>query len=223
MKDNQACNIHIYVAQTDALNDERIFERAISQLPEFRRDKAIACKLPVARKLSVCAGLLLGHALKEAGTDNYEIKIGDNGKPYISGGPCFNLSHSGQMAICAVSDFEVGCDIEKISEAREDIAKRFFAPCEYEALMSYAAGPCRDEFFFRLWTLKESYIKYTGRGLGTGLDTFAIKADDPIEFLYGAENVPYLTHYSEIEGYSLSVCSEEPISSLDVKTVDISK
>lgn len=223
MKDNQVCTLHIYVARTDALCDERTFEYAINKLPEPRRQKTLACKLSGARKLSVCAGLLLDYALKEAGVADYEIKTGDNGKPYIAGGPYFNISHSGQMALCAVSDYEVGCDIEKISAAREDIAKRFYAPCEYEALMSRAQGPDRDEYFFKLWTLKESYIKFTGKGIGTGLETFAIKADDPIEFLYGAEEAPCFAHYSGIEGYSLAVCSVKPIRNLHIETVDILK
>lgn len=57
------------------------------------------------------------------------IRIGADGKPEVDG-ICFNLSHSGNIVICGTAEKEVGCDVEKIVEAPEGVAERFFHPNE---------------------------------------------------------------------------------------------
>lgn len=86
--------------------------------------------------------------------------------------PCFNLSHSGDMVIMAVSAYPVGCDMEgtktekngtkeeKRSERNLKIARRFFTEREQKAVEEGG-----NEAFYRIWTRKESYIKMTGEGM----------------------------------------------------------
>jgi 4'-phosphopantetheinyl transferase len=100
------------------------------------------------------------------------------GKPRLKGGrPVhFNLSHSGDRAVLAVSDeAEVGIDLERIRPIEHlDLAKRYFHPNEVTAI----AGP-RDlaeqrRAFFLIWTLKEAVVKATGAGLSTPLESFEV-------------------------------------------------
>jgi 4'-phosphopantetheinyl transferase len=108
---------------------------------------------------------------------NYTV----HGKPHLptQTGPdrlCFNLSHSEEMALLALTrGCEVGVDIEWIDaeRAHEDIAERFFSPAERTALRQVAPSQ-RAAAFFACWTRKEAYIKGRGLGLALPLDSFDV-------------------------------------------------
>lgn len=98
------------------------------------------------------------------------------GKPCLAPYPevQFNVSHSGDwVALIAGGKDELGVDVEKIVPIDMQIAERFFSPEENKYL---AAKPADQQLhtFYRLWTLKESYIKAVGMGLSMPLDSFAI-------------------------------------------------
>jgi 4'-phosphopantetheinyl transferase len=87
----------------------------------------------------------------------------------------FNLSHTRDLVAAAlVAHGTVGVDVEQIDIAKADfeVAQRYFAAAEVE-LLRRTPKPERANCFFRLWTLKEAYLKATGAGLGTPLDSFA--------------------------------------------------
>ncbi|MCX7592244.1 MAG: 4'-phosphopantetheinyl transferase superfamily protein [Fischerella sp.] len=94
------------------------------------------------------------------------------GKPvladtYTHSGLSFNLSHSQDLAVCAVSiNRLIGVDIEYIRSVSdvEALAKRFFSPREYAVVRSLPP-PQQQKVFFRYWTCKEAYLKATGVGL----------------------------------------------------------
>ncbi|MGB8806923.1 MAG: 4'-phosphopantetheinyl transferase superfamily protein [Candidatus Rickettsiella isopodorum] len=109
---------------------------------------------------------------------------GEYGKPYLSKAgqdhPLqFNLSHAGDMVVCAVTQGQlVGIDIEYIQEQvdYETIAKRFFSSTEFEALLALPPNE-RQAGFFRLWTGKEAFVKAIGKGLSFPLRDFAVTLD----------------------------------------------
>ena len=83
----------------------------------------------------------------------------------------FNWSHSGDYALVAISrDGAVGVDIERHGKNLRtlDLARRFFAPSETEALASFAPD-ARDRAFIGLWCAKEAVLKAAGEGLSFGL------------------------------------------------------
>jgi 4'-phosphopantetheinyl transferase len=94
----------------------------------------------------------------------------------------FNLSHSGNFALIAVSqEHKVGVDVERIrSDLEQDsIARRFFSANEVAELM--ALPPDQKELaFFNCWTRKEAYIKAQGLGLTLPLNSFDVSLA-PIE------------------------------------------
>lgn len=78
----------------------------------------------------------------------------------------FNVSHSGDMVVCAVSDRPIGVDVEQIRSIRDSVAKRI---CSQEEL-AYLSDPYVDEAdrlsrFFEIWTAKEAYCKCIGIGI----------------------------------------------------------
>lgn len=168
----------LYIADVTALENEEIYRTACRLVKKERFQKAQRYRLPGDRNLSLGAGLLLRHGLKSCGLRYEDVTFakGKSGKPYGVDlpGVCFNLSHSGSIVVCAVSSMEIGCDVEKIEKAQPALAKRFFSPEEYESIEGKTKGE-RDSLFFRLWTLKESYVKMIGRGLSLPLDSFCIR------------------------------------------------
>ncbi|MFM1872310.1 MAG: hypothetical protein RL398_1732 [Planctomycetota bacterium] len=114
-----------------------------------------------------------------------EFTQGARGKPYLaSAGPYFNLSHSGKLALIAVSRSEVGVDLEKVRrlDSLTEIARRHFAAPEFATLESLQ-GAERELAFYRCWTRKEAYIKALGEGLSLSLDSFEVGLGADPEFV----------------------------------------
>ncbi len=88
----------------------------------------------------------------------------------------FNLSHSGDVALLAVTGArEVGVDVERIRALadRDRLARRFFSPQEV-AVLERLPSESRSEAFFTCWTRKEAYLKALGGGISIGLDQFDV-------------------------------------------------
>lgn len=76
-------------------------------------------------------------------------------KPYFKESNLFlSLAHSGDYVACAVSDSEVGIDIEKLKPVKESVISRVCNTEEQNYINNNG-----DITFFTLWTLKEAYIK----------------------------------------------------------------
>lgn len=125
---------------------------------------------------------LLRHRLGQAmGRDPATLAFayGPMGKPFLPGGPAFNLADCKDHVLIAIAPHEaveLGVDVERLRRLPDaaGIAERFFAPEERDA---FAALPdaLRDEAFLNGWTRKEAFIKATGQGLSTPLDRFAVE------------------------------------------------
>lgn len=98
-------------------------------------------------------------------------------KPFLDGGGLeFNLSHSGKLALLAVTRVrKVGVDIELIHPGIEieTIGNRFFSQSEMSELQSLPTDQ-HELAFFSCWTRKEAYIKAQGMGLTLPLDSFDV-------------------------------------------------
>ena len=172
----------IYIADISALKETSVFERFLGQVPEYRQKKAMSFKFPKGKMQSLGVGLLLKQACCDAGVEGADnhIAYAENGKPYLLDFPevHFNLSHSGERVMCVISPFEVGCDVEIIKGDRGRLAERFFKPEESAWIKHFETLEAQSEAFYRLWTLKECYMKVTGRGLSLMPDMFALHMDE---------------------------------------------
>ena len=162
-------------------DDER--ERAARFV--FERDRTAYTATRGA--LRTLAGAYLGRRPEEL-----ELGYGARGKPYLTAPPpgaeplCFNVSHSGELALLAfVRGREVGVDIERRREMRDllSLAHTSFSPHEYEALCRL---PPRDHTaaFFACWSRKEAFIKATGEGVSQLADfDVTVHPDEPARLL----------------------------------------
>lgn len=106
------------------------------------------------------------HVALHAIVGDREVAYSADGKPYLVDGSLhFNLSHSGDFALIAVSPHApVGVDIERHREqvSWREIANRFFTPREIASMQS-------EKDFYRFWVMKEAVLKAIGTGLRGGL------------------------------------------------------
>ena len=209
--------VHVYALNIASLPDPLDAPEMLDGIWPERREKALRQRESQKRKQSAGASLLLKWVLRQRGFESRALRYGDKGKPFVEG-ICFSLSHSGDMVICAVGDKPVGCDIEQIGTPREKVAERFFAPEEIEYLRSFPLAD-RAREFFRLWTMKESYIKMTGEGLKLPLSSFYVDIGGDLSVF--REGLPCACHVKEysVEGYCLSVCSEDAVFSETIEFV----
>ena len=156
----------IYIADVSVLRGHEIFSRLYGNMSEARQRRIDRLRFPKDRCRSLGAGVLLKKALSDAGVDEAVFVYGEHGKPRLAGDPGvhFNLSHAGDRAMCVISKYRVGCDVERIGRRGTNVAERFFAPEEYRRILA-APEPERDALFTRFWALKESFLKVTGLGL----------------------------------------------------------
>ena len=89
------------------------------------------------------------------------MERGPMGKPFFPSMPQiqFNLSHSGDLALCALSEVPVGVDIERVRPHRAGLPRYALSDREYRWFLEQGGG---WELFCRLWTRKESWVKRTG-------------------------------------------------------------
>ncbi|ERN43219.1 phosphopantetheinyl transferase [Rubidibacter lacunae KORDI 51-2] len=128
--------------------------------------------------------VLLGRYL-ERDPAELQFQYGKYGKPALrSSTPTvqFNLSHSGDLALCAVAPPDcraLGIDLECSRPlAAAELARQFFSPREAEAI---ALLPPEEgqRAFLRMWTLKEARLKATGVGISEGLAQVEVDLDHP--------------------------------------------
>ena len=164
----------LYRININTLEDPLQNEKLLEQVGPERRNKVIRYLQPDDRKRSLGAGIMIRKLLGENGLSESSLKYSENGKPAVDH-LYFNISHAGDYVVGVVSDCEVGCDIEQNVNAPLEIAEHYFYSSEREYIEA-AVDP--GKAFFTLWTLKESYMKMTGRGMGLPLDSFEIVRKD---------------------------------------------
>lgn len=165
----------VFFADTDSLRNPELFETAYRLVDFDRQSKVDRIRFDKDKRLSLGAGFLLFTALCEYGLKPpFSFEQNEFGKPFLVGNKdvFFSLSHSGTLAMCAVSPVPIGVDVERKKEADLRIAKRFFHSEEYEAVISSSDPLRQSEMFFRIWTRKESYVKAIGKGLALPFESF---------------------------------------------------
>ena len=155
---------------------------------------------------------------------DWQFLTGEKGKPEVAAPALdtslwFNLSHTDGFAVCVAGRARhLGVDVENMNRKTShlELAQRFFAPAEYEYLRNLRPSLQR-EAFFRIWTLKEAYIKADGRGLSIPLDSFCFRfspeSSAPATLASNAESNPGAWSFFEFQpepDYRVSIGVQNP-------------
>ncbi len=152
------------------------------------------------------------------------FQIGDKGKPYLSDHSLyFNISHSGHWVVGAFSKKEVGIDVELIRNPNYGVAKRFYSDTEIATLNGYEDIDLKKDYFFQLWTLKESYLKAIGTGLTKSLSSFTVNTSEGKISLVDGSPVGYIyfKQYPFDKAYKLAICSFVNLFCEEIQILDI--
>lgn len=131
------------------------------------------------------------------------------GRPYLPAYPEIdaNLSHSGHMAVCGVGNAFVGVDIQKrIPSVSWALAQRVCSQEELLWLQGKEASQ-RADAFIGLWALKESYLKWNGKGLSYGMRSFSAYERTPGEIETSLKGMRF-SLCTPLPGYRAALCTQ---------------
>ena len=211
----------VFLTKTDASTIPPM-EKWLSGLGEEERDKINRLRKEMDQLSAAAAHRLLQYGLRAvfgivpAGN---AWRTGDYGKPYLENleGVHFNISHSGQMAMCAVGNAPVGADIERIGIVTEILARRILSEEEWDR---YAASWDKVRFFYQVWTLKEAYFKYCGTGLTDDIKSITVCPDG--SGIRSSVDGCQFVMINGIRGYQAAVCTCRDMDIL-VESVETSR
>lgn len=144
--------------------------------------------------------------LKGIDPNSIIINHPENSKPYCENVSSiyFNISRTSGMAAIAISDSEIGIDIEKKLTLNIPIPLHMFHDDEHVYLAQAKNDQQKLIRFYELWTQKEAYSKYLGKGLSLRTDSYSVRSASIQSMLYtGIKN-----------NYVFSICSQQ--SPLDI-------
>lgn len=176
----------------DSLN----LDLALAQVSEQRREQALRFRFESGRRLCLAAYLLLMEGLqKEYGiTEKPVFDYSEKGKPSIIGHPDlhFNFSHSGNIALCALSNQPVGADVEALRKITPSLFRFTMNDIE-QTQINTSFNPTMQFLFF--WTRKEALLKLTGDGIRndmkdvlTDSDNYHIETVTSDQYVYSIAN-----------------------------------
>ena len=199
--------VKTFIANIQNLPDPKENPQILENIWQKRKEKILSYQFENGRKESLGSVLMLQKVLSQNNLNPQNIKYGKNGKPEIDG-LHFNISHAENFVICSVSENPVGCDIEKIRSIKSGFEKRFFTQNEVSYLDKFP-GEEKLKQFFRLWTMKESYMKFTGDGMKLALNRFEFIIEDSVKVFRDGILIPCFIKEYEFLDYCISVCCEK--------------
>ena len=209
----------LYVKIKKWYSDEEIVS-SLKRIPLQKQKEIVNFKKNEDQTLH-CAGWLLFQKSVEMMDLNIEMEhnlfFDKYGKPSLKNGYQFNISQSGEMAICAFTEkSRIGVDIEKKRKIDLNLFKHLFTENEWNFIQR-DTNP--ESIFFKLWTQKESVMKADGRGFWIDSKIIHIQHNMAQISEKPSESKWFLRSVHVDPKYEISLCSETEIDSLQVKEV----
>lgn len=183
--------IDVYILHTSLVKEK--YDFVFSFVEKSRQDKALKYAHEKDRLLSLGAAYLMKKHLPKG-----RIIENENRKPYLEGGPFFNISHSGEYIVFASHPTrEVGIDIEQVREDKVDAIKYVLTNEEKDLI-----NPVK---LFQIWSNKESLIKC----LSSSLKDIRTVSGLPFDGVHRIDKEDYFTRSIVYQGYALSITLKE--------------
>jgi len=196
--------------------DEFRLNELISLVSLQRKSRASKFKFIEDIYQSLTGEILLRYGLQNKigfNPDHLHFSYNSYGKPVLSGieNIDFSISHSGNWVIVGLSERAIGVDTERIHNVDTGIADLYFSEEECKIVKSCSDRRTLMETFYRIWTLKEAYIKAIGKGLSCPLSTFTvIPGVSGVSLKLSDQVLPrmFLKEYDLDPEYKCAVCCE---------------
>lgn len=202
-----------YGIKIDSVSDGQV-ELLRQFVSEEKRKRTERFRFWEDTKRCVIGGIMVSYAIHNSfQTDPFdlEFELLEHGKPSVKGHKewQFNLSHSDNWVVCAVGKYPIGIDIEKMDTRNLGIARHYYTAYENERIQAFSDERDRMKEFYKLWTLKESYMKAIGLGLRKRMDSFEFHLEGEAEVLFekeiDTENFSFSSMIPD-EEYIMSLC-----------------
>lgn len=139
------------------------------------------------------------------------VKKGTHGKPFWAGEEkiYYNISNTSGLVVCAMSDLETGVDAERVHPIKEPVMRRCCTEAETAYIMGNSGEEQARERFFRLWTLKESFIKMIGQGMYFSMREaeFSIQDTGKMQGIFCSQ--PGYFVQKRQNGYWIALCTQK--------------
>lgn len=182
-----------------------------------RKRKIDKLKLESDKYLSLFGELIIRNDINEnygIHNDDINFEYSSVGKPKVDIKDYhFNISHSGGYVLCGISQSDIGVDIEEIKDVDFRISKYVFSESEQKIIDS--SEDDKTDIFYRLWTMKESYLKATGEGFNSDIKSVSFDICESNIFYDGW----HIKEYDILDEYKVSVCSRDNRFVESIKTI----
>ncbi|MBR6018248.1 MAG: 4'-phosphopantetheinyl transferase superfamily protein [Paludibacteraceae bacterium] len=158
--------------------------RLMSRVLPARQKEAMRYKHVFGQYCCLRSYEMLDELLHAAGYAMSPWRTNQYGKPYLTDGPFFSISHCRLGIAVAIADREIGVDIESIRRADRSLVERTMNDAE-QAEIFRSDRP--DEAFTALWTQKEAVLKMRGTGI---LDDLHHVLDAPQDYTLQTFRLP---------------------------------
>ena len=162
--------IEVYLLRL-AAQLEKPVEKFLHYFTAQRREKILRHKFMADRNRTIWAELLVRETIAKKMScliEDVQIERDENGKPcVVDNSLMISLAHSKNWAACSVGEVQSGVDVEEDFNDALVVAQNFFTAQEYRQLCNLN-GRARAKKFLSFWTIKESFSKFTGRGIDDG-------------------------------------------------------
>lgn len=211
--------IYIYYSYLSEKNHESLLKNDLPQFPADYQEKINRFQRWQDAQLSLLGRILLFKGVKEAYKQKPEAKEIIQtlyNKPYFEDNSVlFNISHSGEIVVCALSDeHEIGIDVEIITNIETADFKSQMTQKEWDKIV---LSLNKKEAFFDYWTQKEAVLKAQGHGLIIPLKSFEI-LDNTTKI---NEEKYYLTEVKIDEKYKCHLSLKNDISEIYLKKITL--
>lgn len=208
----------VYVHRVD-------LSKSIKEISQIRNLFALSMKKETKRLVfsedklrSIYSELLINYILVVRygiNVNEVQIKKNSNGKKFIIGHPFikFNISHSGHWVVIALSNEDIGIDIQKVESICIDSINNYLGEQEYyKSIKTHR----KENFFYQNWVIRESFLKALGRGFTIPFSLNDIKINRESQQV---SNIEDIYHYSLMDfekDYMLCVCQKAPITKIKI-------
>lgn len=201
----------LYTKYTEPLPEYK-FKELLQVLPLEFQEKNSKFLRWQDRHANLFGKLLLLTGLKKNGYDSSclnRIHFNTNGRPFLDKNIDFNISHSEEYVLCAISKTtKIGIDIQKITSVDWN---NFESVMSIEQMNYIKKSKNSLKTFFNYWTIKESFVKADGRGLEIPFLDIEINSNTAIH----NNRVFFVKSISIDKDYSCSLASN--LSNFDLK------